>query len=97
MPVAPAFAADAAAFLGDLGVPVVNGASSTTGLFSVRDVIDESTGAVVKRQVLRLQTGTGGTITEDTILTIDGADYRVDRIQAADDGLFTDYVVAGSA
>lgn len=87
--------ADAAAFLADFGVSVVNGASATTGILSARDVLDPASGVVLRRQVLRMQTGTGGTITEDTDLTVDGATHRVDRIMLADDGLFTDYILAG--
>ena len=84
---------DAVAFLADFGVPVVNGTSETTGILSVRDVLEG--GIAVRRQVLRLATGTGGTITEDTSLRVDGTVYRVDRAMLADDGLFTDYVLAG--
>lgn len=85
--------ADAGAFLADFGVPVVNGTAETTGILSVRDVLED--GVAVRRRVLRLATGTGGTITEDTDLTVDGTVYRVDRSMLADDGLFTDYVLAG--
>lgn len=89
----PFQSADAAAFLADFAVPVVNGASSTTGIMSVRDVLED--GVARRRRVLRLKSGTGGSITEDTDLTVDGVVYRVDGILLADDGLFTDYVLAG--
>lgn len=95
-----ALAADASTLLADFGTTVVNGASTATGLLSSREVVVEEAGFGVPRRqhVLRLKAGDGGTIEVGTVLTIGGADYRVDGIEpVAPDFLFTDYVVVGGA
>jgi len=79
-------------------VKVTNGAVSAFGLVEERYVTAMADGYEVQRKVkvLRLKTGTGGTIAIGTELVIDGVTYRVDAIEpVAPDRVFTDYGLAG--
>ena len=96
----PFMANDAAVFLADFGVPVVGAAGQqTTGVLRQSEL--EEDGVVRRRQVLRIQTGTAGTLVNgaatdtDVVLEVDGVRYRVDYTLLQDDGLFTDVVLGG--
>jgi hypothetical protein len=95
----PFLANDAAVFLGDFGVPVDNPCGqSTTGILRQADM--EESGLIRRRTVLRIQTGTAGTLVEsdtdpDVELLVGGVRYRVDYTLLVDDGLFTDIVLGG--
>lgn len=91
------FMAGPATGFGDV---VKNGSTSTTGIVSDRYVTVEENGFQSQRKVkvLRLKTGTGGTIAIDTELEVNGVTYRVDDIVPVEpDRVFTDYVLAGGA
>lgn len=102
MSLATDLARDAAVFTDTaaFGVAVVNGSTTTSGILSVRDMIEEVDGFSVqrRRRVIKIKTGSGGTIESGTLLTIAGTVYRVDYpVAGSVDELFTDYVLAGGA
>lgn len=91
---------DAATVLNDFGTTVVNGSTSTTGILDQRDEAEEAGGFIVqqRRLVLKIVTGSGGTIVDGTVLTVDGREYRVDGngIPVAPDGVHTEYRLVGA-
>lgn len=87
----------AAAFLGDFGVAVVAGATTTTGILDEQVVVEDGDlgAAQVVRRVLRIPAGTL-TLAPDDAVTVGGVAYRVRYVgedvrtrlaQFADDGL----------
>lgn len=91
----PAFAAtDAQEFLRDFGVPVINGASSALGLLREEDYDDN--GYQCRRNVVRVEHDTVGTVAEGTTLTVDGRTFTVHRVVRVGDGVFDDLILAGA-
>lgn len=92
---------DAAVFLNDYGVTVTNGSTTFTGTLSQRDEPVDVNGMTVmrRRTVLLAVTGTTGTITDGTRLTINGRTYRVEGhpTPVPPDGLHTEYKLTGAA
>lgn len=91
---------DVTAMLADVGVAVVNGATSTTGLVRVVDaVIDDGAGGVVqvRRRVVRVARGTAGTLASGSAITVAGVSYRIERIERDGADVWEDAYLAGGA
>lgn len=91
----PAFAAsDAQQFLRDFGVTVINGTTECLGLLDEREFDDG--GVTRRRQVVRIERGTAGTVAEGDTLTVDGRMFKVHRPAIVTDALFEDFILAGA-
>jgi hypothetical protein len=89
--------ADRDTFLADFGVTVVYGVTTVKGIFGQRDE-DDSAGfdARVSKNVTSLLVKTGALpgLAEDSLITIDGTQYRVRDPNKVRDGGFTRILVS---